>query len=179
MVEKKEMLVNNLEEEVKQGRFREDLYFRFSVVQVKLPSLRERPEEIPRLVRKLLTARAGDDPPEMPQSTLDLLQSHSWPGNVRELRNVVERFAIMPDLDPAYWFSADGQSQAPAAPEPSCDISVDFHEAKRQWVDRFEREYLKALLEVHSDNASEASRVAGLSRQSYYRLLSKHGLRSE
>jgi len=169
----------NLEEEVKEGRFREDLYFRLSVVRVKLPPLRERPEELPRLVRKFLSARGIDEGEGMPAATLALLRSHTWPGNVRELRNVVERFVIMPDLDPSFWFSPDGASQAAGAPAPSVNLDDGFHDAKRHCVDAFERQYLMHVQEAHADNASEAARVAGLSRQSYYRLLSKHGLRTE
>jgi len=167
----------NLRHDITEGRFREDLYFRFAVIHVNLPPLRERPEEIPRLVRKLLSNRASGGTPSMPETTLAFLQLHSWPGNVRELRNAVERFAIMPDLDPSIWFQPDGaSSDASAASQPTIDLDTGFHEAKREFVERFERRYLSQLVEDRGANASEAARSVGLSRQSYYRLLSKYGL---
>jgi DNA-binding NtrC family response regulator len=89
----------------------------------------------------------------------------------------VERFAIMPDLDPSIWFQPDGaSSDASAASQPTIDLDTGFHEAKREFVERFERRYLSQLVEDRGANASEAARSVGLSRQSYYRLLSKYGL---
>jgi DNA-binding NtrC family response regulator len=169
----------NLEEEVKEGRFREDLFYRLSVVRVRLPPLRERPEELPRLVRKFLSARGIADAEGMPPATLALLRAHAWPGNVRELRNVVERFAIMPDLDPSFWMSSDLAPMPQGSVAPTVNLDDGFHDGKRRCIDGFERQYLSRLVEEHGDNASEAARVAGLSRQSYYRLLSKHGLRTD
>src|SRR5690606_6524393 len=86
----------NLRMEVERGKFREDLFFRLSVVQIDLPSLRERREDIPLLARHLLNklderVRAGAPPLSLGRDVLDVLSSHEWPGNVRELRNVIER----------------------------------------------------------------------------------------
>ena len=86
----------NLTTEVERGKFREDLFFRLSVVQLDLPPLRERREDIPLLARHLLgkideKSRAGAEPLSVGRDVLDVLSSHDWPGNIRELRNVIER----------------------------------------------------------------------------------------
>ncbi|MCC6873864.1 MAG: sigma 54-dependent Fis family transcriptional regulator [Sandaracinaceae bacterium] len=161
----------NLEEEVRQGRFRQDLFFRLSVLSVRLPPLRERREEIGRLVRSFLAQLGAER--EISESMIAALQSHDWPGNVRELRNVVERMVALSDLGPEHWMPR-GASTAAAPP----DASLAFHEAKQRCIDAFERSYFARLLELHGDNVSEAARVAGLSRQSCYRLMQKHGLRT-
>lgn len=88
----------NLEEEIRQGRFREDLYYRLNVFPIQVPPLRERPEDIPMLVWALLEevcTRMGKKITQVPRATMEALQRQSWPGNVRELRNVIERAAIV------------------------------------------------------------------------------------
>jgi DNA-binding NtrC family response regulator len=134
-----------------------------------MPPLRERRDEIPRLAHALLGKLGGDR--EIPARTMALLTSHAWPGNVRELRNVVERMVALPDLPPDAWLG--GYADEPA---PAIDAALGFHEAKERCVEAFERAYLVALLDTHGGNVSEAARVAGLSRQSCYRLMHKHGL---
>jgi DNA-binding NtrC family response regulator len=169
----------NLDEEVRAGRFRADLFFRMSVVTVRIPPLRERKEEIPRLVRHFVAKLAGDAAPDVPASVLRMLEGHDWPGNVRELRNFVERMLALPGVAPSVALGAASPATPGAAPGLSPDLALGFHEAKRRATDEFEHAYLRRLVEVHGDNLSEAARVAGLSRQSCYRLLYKHGLRSE
>jgi DNA-binding NtrC family response regulator len=165
----------NLHEEVKAGRFRQDLFFRLSVVSVRLPPLRERKEEIPRLVRHFLSQLRAQDPPDVPPSLSRMLETHDWPGNVRELRNFVERMVVLRDLDPSTLLAtaAYGDVEPPVDGIPT---HLPYHEAKQQWTDRLERAYLAALLASHGHNISEAARAAGLSRQSCYRLMEKHGL---
>jgi DNA-binding NtrC family response regulator len=159
----------NLEQEVRAGRFRQDLFFRLSVITAKLPPLRDRREDIPLLVRKFLGARAA-----LPHHVMGLLASHSWPGNVRELRNVVERFVVLPDQDPAELLGA------PDLATPGAESTeLSFHEAKQRYIDRFERDYLTQLLAKHGGNISEVARVATLSRQTCYRLMHKHGIRTD
>jgi DNA-binding NtrC family response regulator len=167
----------NLRAEVAAGRFREDLFFRLSVITVRLPPLRDRKEELPRLIRHFLSELGRGDAPEVPPATMRLLESYDWPGNVREVRNFVERFLALPGASPEQLLPrADLGVDAPEL--EASELSVPFHDAKQRFTDRFERAYLERLLEAHGDNMSEAARVSGLSRQSCYRLLRKHGLRS-
>lgn len=167
----------NLAAEVAAGRFREDLFYRVAVVTVRMPSLRERKEEIGRLLAHFVQAIAGEGAPEIPTKVLAVLGSHDWPGNVRELRNFAERFLALSDLSPEALLGPKVRSgvevAAAGAPDPTAHA---FHDAKRDFVERFEREYFAALLARHGDNVSEAARVAGLSRQTCYRLMHKHGL---
>jgi DNA-binding NtrC family response regulator len=163
----------NLEKEVTEGRFRQDLFFRLSVITVRLPSLRERREEIPRLARHFLSKLAKDAAPEVPKHVLDVLMAYDWPGNVRELRNFAERFIALPDAAPETLL----QKGKPRVSEH--DLSAGFHDAKQACLERFEREYLAMLFETYGDNIAQAARVAGLSRQSCYRLMHKYGFRVE
>ncbi|WP_437566236.1 sigma 54-interacting transcriptional regulator [Sorangium sp. So ce542] len=173
-----------LDAEVRAGRFRQDLFFRLSVVVARLPPLRERPEEIPRLVRHFLGRLAPGAVIDLPEAVLDLLVGHAWPGNVRELRNVVERFLALPGVPAAALLGIPGA--APGGAEHAglstpvgevVRVGEPFHEAKRVWTERFEQAYLEALLARAQGNVSEAARLAGLSRQTCYRLMQKHGLR--
>lgn len=163
----------NLEEEVRAGRFRQDLFYRLSVISVRLPPLRERKEEIPRLIRHFASKLRIDDPPDIPPSLAAMLRNHDWPGNVRELRNFVERWVVLGDVDP----TALSLPQGTPTPSEELPIDLPFHEAKQRWTEQLERAYLTRLLAAHGDNISEAARAAGLSRQSCYRLMEKHGLR--
>lgn len=174
----------NLDEAVRTGSFREDLLFRLSVIAVRLPPLRERKEEIPRLVQHLLhlSKIGGPSTPEVPQELMQLLIAHHWPGNVRELKNVVDRFLVSPDdasialLAKSYPNASEDRRWERLYEECS---EVSYNDAKKRWNDYFEHRYISQLFEVHHGNVSDVARAAGLSRQSCYRLLEKHGLRSE
>jgi DNA-binding NtrC family response regulator len=174
----------NLQQEVEAGRFRQDLFFRLSVIRVVLPPLRQRREEIPRLVAHF-TTELGKDPSErLPDSVMEMLAAHSWPGNVRELRNVVERLLILPGMRPDFYLDAVAPAgetpPAAAAGAPAAgagdSLELPFHEGKRACTERFERAYLARMLDRCGGNISEVARVSGLSRQSCHRLLSRYGL---
>jgi DNA-binding NtrC family response regulator len=146
----------DLEALVKAGAFRQDLYYRLAVAVVRVPPLRERPEDIPLLVEHF--AKGGV---KLSPATVAAFQCDAWPGNVRELRNAVERSLALGD-------AADAPVAASAAPS--------FKEARDKLLEDFERDYLRTLLERNGDNMSEAARVAGISRAQFYRLLEKYGL---
>jgi DNA-binding NtrC family response regulator len=166
----------NLKMEVERGSFRQDLFFRLSVISVRLPALRERKEEIPRLVAHFM-ALLGRDPSErIPEAMMKMLCGYSWPGNVRELRNVVERLVVLPGMKADYYLSAgQASSGEPGDADPALQ-SVDFHQGKQLCVERFERQYLARLLQQCGGNISEVARVSGLSRQSCHRLLKRYDL---
>jgi DNA-binding NtrC family response regulator len=165
----------HLEREVNQGRFREDLFFRLSVVTLRLPPLRERVEDIPLLVHAILAAmgaegRAGVFDAER----LQAMQAHHWPGNVRELRNYVERATVLgDDLEPLGPSGGAGPSLVP----PAVSADQPFKEAKNAIVTAFERAYLTAVLASTDGNITRAARKAQIDRMYMHRLIQKYGLK--
>jgi len=164
----------DLHAEVQRGRFRADLLYRLEVVKVRIPPLRQRPEDIPGLVTKLLSGSGIAGP--IGGDNLTRLMAYSWPGNVRELRNVLTRAVA---LAPAPRFDALALNLGPSASGPAT-IGVDFpgvarplpfKEAKAQLLASFERAYVSALLERHPGNLQQAASAAGLSRKHLYNLM--------
>ena len=165
----------DLREEVNRGSFREDLYFRLAVMRLRVPPLRERPDDIPVLVEHFRSlAKPGDAAAPFSDETMRNFVAHPWPGNVRELRNAVERLAVLDDVPfstPAALESGDSDGGDPV------DIRVPFKNAKNALTDRFERRYLTAMLEATGGNISEAARRAGIDRVYLLRLMGRYGLR--
>ncbi|HMF43807.1 MAG TPA: sigma 54-interacting transcriptional regulator [Polyangia bacterium] len=165
----------DLREEVNRGTFRQDLYFRLEVVRLRVPPLRERPDDIPVLVEHFRSlAKPGDAAPPFSEETMRSFVAHPWPGNVRELRNAVERLAVLNDVPFA----------TPSAPEsaggegvPPIDVRIPFKDAKNALTDSFERRYVTAMLESTGGNISEAARRAGIDRVYLLRLMGRYGLR--
>jgi transcriptional regulator with GAF, ATPase, and Fis domain len=168
-----------LEREVNHGRFREDLFFRLSVVTVRVPPLRERLEDLELLVRVFLQQIQAEDAAHLfTPAVLGDLARYDWPGNVRELRNYVERAVVLQTAGPA---RRDRGSIVPPRPSsvglPSADVEVPFKEAKEAVTDAFEQAYLTALLAWAQGNVSRAARKAGLDRMHLHRLLQRHGIK--
>ncbi|MGD0675587.1 MAG: sigma 54-interacting transcriptional regulator [Polyangiaceae bacterium] len=163
-----------LEREVNHGRFREDLYFRLAVINVRVPPLRERLDDLVILIRVFLQALGAQDAQRLfTAEVLAEMQRHDWPGNVRELRNYIERSVVLEKASPTLRTT----SFASGAPAP-IDIETPFRLAKDAAVDAFERAYLTALLEAAGNNLSKAARMAGMDRMYLHRLAQKHGLRA-
>jgi DNA-binding NtrC family response regulator len=157
----------NLAEEARAGRFRQDLYYRLAVVRVRLPPLRERPEDLPLLARQFADELGASLSPEM----LALLAAYEWPGNVRELRNTIARVAVSPD-------AAAALSLERGDPRALLPPLAEMSEARRQALDEFERRYLADALARSGGNLSRAAELAGVSRQVLTRLAAKHGMRA-
>jgi DNA-binding NtrC family response regulator len=174
----------DLDREVNKGRFREDLYFRLAVMVVRVPSLRDRLEDLPALVRSFLTSlgvAAVDQRGLFSPSVLAELAEHDWPGNVRELRNYVERSVVLKEALPAarkrHPASSSTSDSGPASEAGPASERVPFKLAKDAVVDAFERSYLAALLESAGGNISKAARNGGMDRMYLHRLVQKHNLR--
>jgi transcriptional regulator with PAS, ATPase and Fis domain len=163
----------NLREEVNEKRFRSDLYYRIAVVSVRLPALRERPEDLPLLAEHLLRALgasgAGADALLEPGS-IAAFARHRWSGNVRELRNYLERCLALKERVPLL----DG---AEAASHKLPDFDKPLKAARELWTRTLEQRYVEELLRRHDGNVSAAARAAGVDRMHFYRLLWRYGLR--
>ncbi|MFO0611733.1 MAG: sigma-54 dependent transcriptional regulator [Polyangiaceae bacterium] len=170
----------DLESDVAAGRFRQDLYYRLKVVEIALPPLCDRLEDIPLLAARLLAKAAarsgsGAPPATLSAAALARLARHGFPGNVRELRNVLERAAALSNgtietedlgLDP----TLEVRGPAPAS-------NLPFAEAKRHHVEAFERAYLVAALERHGGNVSRTADAIGMVRQSLQQKLRELGIK--
>jgi DNA-binding NtrC family response regulator len=180
-----------LRDEVAAGRFREDLYYRLAVVEIRLPALRERREDIPLLVEHVLHRTPRDRGVSgLHPDVRGLFDAWRWPGNVRELANVIERalpfcdgtlitLDALPDALRAARRDGDTQPTRPiASPAGSSELSaLPLKDAKDALIDAFERKYLEDLIERHDGNVSRAARTAGMDRKSITRLLKKHQIR--
>jgi DNA-binding NtrC family response regulator len=163
-----------LDEEVAAQRFRQDLFYRLASLDLRIPSLRERLEDLPLLVDRFLAQR--NDPrtfAALPEHDQALLLSHDWPGNVRELRNAVERLMAFSDVS----FLSAAQTGADVKIQQERRPLLPLSVAREQAQNRFEQTYLQALLEASKGSISEGARLADVSRQFLQRILRKHGLR--
>jgi len=164
-----------LADEVNRGTFRADLYYRLAVVELLLPPLRERPEDIP-LIAEHLLRRMGHDPALLSEELVATLGRYSWPGNVRELRNFLERSVALSDFHPPHP-ALDGVDEAPARTwPPALALEAPFRQAKDAVTAAFERTYLAALLERAEGNVSRAAKQAQMNRMHLHKLLEQHGL---
>lgn len=172
-----------LDEEVNAGRFREDLYYRLSVVRLELPPLRRRRDDIPLIAKRFITDLKG--PLAMKQvlhfdETMEILKRHDWPGNVRELRNLIEVafLAAKPPVDLSAFLGLGRFMPAALREEEEDTFHADrpFKDAKNELIDDFERKYVKDLLERNGNNISQSARAAGIERAYLQRLMKKYDI---
>ncbi|MEM6955426.1 MAG: sigma 54-interacting transcriptional regulator [Myxococcota bacterium] len=180
----------DLRKMVNEGTFREDLYYRLSVVQVELPALRERTEDIPLLAEAFLRDFArrsfpGEDREyTMSKDAVARLRSYPWPGNVRELKNTIERGASLADSSELgvrdvmpLWQKTPPMALPGGTAEQFVEDDVPFKDAKQKVLDTFEAAYLKSLLEKHAGNITRSAQAAGLTRYHLRELAKRYGIR--
>jgi two-component system response regulator AtoC len=176
----------DLEAAVKAGRFREDLYYRLRVVEIPIPPLAERREDIPLLVDRFLRDAATRFGREMKPLTAEALRAcvaHDWKGNVRELRSAIEQALLLaagPEITAADLLGrADGGlvPAASAAGDPASPRS--FREAKDRMVEAFERQFITEALRRHGGNITKAAEEAGMYRQNFQQKMRELGITSE
>jgi transcriptional regulator with GAF, ATPase, and Fis domain len=179
---------------INESTFREDLYFRLSVIHIELPPLRERKEDIAYLVshflKQVAAKRWKGEAKEftVTPDAMETILNHHWSGNVRELKNVVERAASLsdgPELTKAdFVFQQDGPSSSRATPpagdravsDPLVHSGLTFKEAKQRILDAFESSYLGELLVRNNYNITKSAQEAGLTRYHLRELLKRHNL---
>lgn len=152
----------DMEKEVREGRFREDLYYRINVLTIKLPPLRERPGDVPLLVEHFL-----GNGWEVPKSVMELLENYSWPGNIRQLQNALERAKILAEdhliesknLPPEV---LDGNARRQRIPGESVDLET------------LNKLHIVEVYRKHRGNKAQTARALGIGRRSLYRLLEKY-----
>jgi len=152
-------------------RFRQDLLFRLNTIEIELPPLRERREDVPILLDHYLSlyARKYDKPQrELPNHVLDVLVRHDWPGNVRALRHAAERAVIMADGDRYHIDDFPFPQRSEAASLAVVGDSLNLDQLEKQMIER--------ALRMHHFNVSLAASELGLSRGALYRRMEKHGL---
>ena len=165
----------DLEKEIENGNFREDLYYRLNVVPIEVPALRQRLEDLPLLVATFLDELAKQNQTnekKMAPDAIELLSSYNWPGNVRELKNLVERLAIMSEKE------VIEAGDLPEPYNPSCIterlasdsklLSIDgFKEAKKE----FEKEFIQKKLSEHKNNITRTAESIGVGRSYLHKKL--------
>ena len=175
-------------DEVEAGRFREDLYYRLAVVELTMPPLRERADDLPLLIRHILNnAEHNFGVDRVDDQVMALFEEYRWPGNVREFSNTLLRalpfcstttidLDSLPDA-----LRAGSRQRGMAAPKSVKNRVVTkdrpFKDAKDELIEAFELQYLEDLLERHSGNVSKAAREAQMDRKSITRLMKKHGIK--
>jgi hydrogenase-4 transcriptional activator len=173
----------DLEQRVAEGKFREDLYYRLSVIRIHVPPLRQRREEIPHLATFFLreaSERMGKPDLQLSSDVLDLFAQYWWPGNVRQLRNELQRSVAMAPaggtIGPEH-LSADLTAAAPAtASSGPARVALRGGQTLASVVDEIERDLIREMMTRHRGNISETARALGLTRRGLYLKLRRLGL---
>ncbi|MEJ7733735.1 MAG: sigma 54-interacting transcriptional regulator, partial [Polyangiaceae bacterium] len=165
----------SLARSVNQGSFREDLYYRLAVIEVELPPLRARREDIPALAAHFIERFSGQAEP-LPPALLSGLLGRDWPGNVRELRNVIERCVSLGFPETAG--AAAAPASGPAGAAGQVPVHLPLKEARLAWTEQFESVYVRALLERTGGNVTRAAALAGVTRRFFQRTMARVGVRS-
>ncbi len=158
-----------LEEEIRSGGFREDLYYRINVFPIELPPLRDRPEDIRDIARHFI-GKAGRDPADLSEPAVRKLLSYLWPGNIRELRNVVERALIV---------RANGIITADDILLLNATGPKDDQQPEGLNLEEMEKRLVSKALKITTGNKSEAARLLGITRRAVYGRLERYGMEGE
>ena len=167
----------DLQVEVERGAFRRDLFYRLSVMPIRVPPLRERPEDIPLLALHFLahaSRRARKGVRAIAPESLQALVRYPWPGNVRELENVIERAVIV-----AAGETLTGVERflTPTGAHAPVDLTLPFREAKARVVEEFERAYVVGLLDAHGGRLTVAAKHADMDPKNFSEKMARYGLR--
>ena len=164
-----------LEEEIRRGKFRSDLYYRLNVIALHLPPLRDRREDIALLARHFIEQLAAKDgsgvPKVLPQETLEVLQRYDWPGNVRELENALERAVVLTPGDVLVPSALPGPVRDPAPQR-----IVSEAPAANPSMEVIERAYILWVLQAEGGNKTKAAEVLGIDPSTLYRKLHRYGI---
>ena len=172
----------DLEKEMEEGNFRQDLYYRLNVIPLRIPPLRDRREDIPLLVDRFLrdfAAKEGEPEKKVTDEVMAVLMSHNWPGNVRELKNIIERLVIMTpsnlitryDVSPLF-AECKVEGEVGVLPRAMDETADSFRVAKQD----FERQYIIRKLREFDGNISKTAEAIGLERSNLHKKIRSYGL---
>jgi DNA-binding NtrC family response regulator len=174
----------DLKEEVQRGRFREDLYYRIAVIEIHMPSLRERTDDIPLLVEHFLRTNAygGRQRLHMTQEAMQCLVRYQWPGNIRELRNMIERLSVLADsqvltpdnLPPAIVKASTEPGDVARAPAPTATMPTE--RPADLTLDEVERHHILRTLDRHRWNKKRVAGILGIDTKTLYNKLRRYGV---
>ncbi len=174
----------NLPEKIKDGSFREDLFYRLNVLSIVLPPLRERPEDIPLLVNHLIEKKCSELNRPLKTLSADLMELFlraPWEGNVRELENVIVRGVLFsPDREirPEH-VGLQSAAGGRACPAPKAMENLTYRDAKEEALKQFHDGYLKSVLSATNGNVTQAAKLCGLERQALQQLMRRYKIRSD
>jgi DNA-binding NtrC family response regulator len=163
----------NLEDAIRQGRFREDLYYRLQVFPIEVPPLAARRDDVP-LLAEFFLRELRYPHPQVPAAALGALTAHDWPGNVRELRNLVERATILAQgrpLEPAHLVLPHGEARAATAIDEDLELPEEGVD-----LERLEANLIRKALAKTQNNKARAARLLGMTRRTLYSRMQKHGI---
>jgi DNA-binding NtrC family response regulator len=159
---------HDLEQAVRDGRFRDDLLYRLNVVTVSLPPLRERAVDVPLLAQHFMTQLAGPTAPALSPVAIALMQEYPWPGNIRELRNVIERVML---LARTHGHEIRAQDLPLSSPAQANRAAV----GSQTTLAELERQHIDAVLEQTNWHQGNAAKVLGISSKTLYRKIREYG----
>jgi NtrC-family two-component system response regulator AlgB len=178
----------DLEREVKEGRFREDLYFRLNVIELHMPSLRQRPEDISQLADQLLTrsfVATGRKPRPLNEGARKAIESYGWPGNIRELKNALERAAILSTGDQVTiedlpdrvleHTSMSGYGAGPLGTAPGASSSLTAMTPSDVSLEELEKQHIQHVLGT-ATTLEEAASILGINLSTLWRKRRRYGL---
>ncbi len=169
----------NLGMMVKEGKFRSELFYRLNVIEITLPSLRRRRDDIPLLTRHFLHLYAPKyEKPDIKLSSAaqECLNAYAYPGNIRELENIVQRAIILCEADTILPEHLPEQVRSETAGADFSDDQLDFRTAKQHTIERFEKAYLSRCLRKAGGNISKAAELAGMHFKNFYTKVKEYGL---
>jgi transcriptional regulator with GAF, ATPase, and Fis domain len=170
----------SLQKMVKEGKFREDLYYRLNVVKIDLPPLRDRPEDIPLLAQHFAEKYAGPgkQPKSISPQAMEALLTYRWPGNIRELENAIERAVVTSRESVLQVENLPTEVLQPAAPRTPFAIDLDkpLPDLLRDMTSKVEHQYIKKALKKAHGNVGRCARICGLSRRSISAKIAEYNL---
>jgi DNA-binding NtrC family response regulator len=173
----------DLKEKMARGEFREDLYFRLCVVELPMPSLSQRQEDLPLLVDHFLDrycGRYGREKKLLAPDVMPQLMAHAWKGNVRELENAVKRAVVMSTGTAITMSDLGWKPQECVAGLAADDLTtIPYRDAKESVLAQFSTRYLEKALEKSGGNVTQAAHASGMERQSFQQVMRKYGIRSD